>query len=104
MKRFTGWQIGLMVGAILIVPPLLCSAGLVIQDVSQNFSGICPGIMDIEPYPCTLSEYVARNTISPFALAAHLAIFIGWMIPSGFVMTAAWGIWWLGRKQRSTAV
>ena len=37
-----------------------------------TYDGICPGIMDIEAYPCTIWEFIGRNTISPFAFAAHL--------------------------------
>tara|TARA_Y100001937_G_scaffold79768_1_gene108070 strand:+ start:11145 stop:11471 length:327 start_codon:yes stop_codon:yes gene_type:complete len=63
---------------IIIIPPFLFSAGIVGFVVIQDYNGICPGIMDIPPYECSVWEFAARNSISPFALPFHLLIFMAY--------------------------
>ena len=79
MAQKRSWIAGLMLMlAILVIPPLLISGGLVAIIVWNDYNGICPGIMDIPPYECTMWEFAARNSISPFALPVHFLIWIAY--------------------------
>lgn len=82
MQRKSGSRVAALIligGAVLIVPPLLWIAGVLLYAV-VSYTGTCPGLMDIPPYSCTLWEYIGRNTISPFALIGNLTIIGGWML------------------------
>ncbi|HBS04185.1 MAG TPA: hypothetical protein DEA96_04410 [Leptospiraceae bacterium] len=88
---------------ILIVPPFLVSAGLVTLVVIQDYNGICPGIMDIPAYECSVWEFAARNSISPFALPLHLLIFMAYFAIAFPGITAVL-IWkWFNEKQPSAS-
>ncbi len=67
------------IAALLLLPPGLLLVGIVIWSAIQ-YEGVCPGVMDIGPYPCSMWAYIGRNTISPFALAGLSIICIGWQI------------------------
>jgi archaellum biogenesis protein FlaJ (TadC family) len=64
-------------GAFVILPPLLFFASAVVSAIA-TYNGTCPGIMDIPPYPCSLLDYIARSTISPFALMTHIMVTLVW--------------------------
>lgn len=59
-----------------------------------TYNGMCPGIMDIDPYPCSLGHYIRRNTVSPFAFAANLMLMGVWLVFALLVLV----IWWLIRR------
>ena len=84
----------ILIGAtFVILPPILFFLGAA-GWAALTYNGICPGIMDIAPYPCSIWEFIGRNTISPFALAAHLAICVTWV---GFTVIAIFLVWLLRR-------
>ena len=68
--------------SVIFIPPILFIVGTIIW-AALTYNGICPGIMDIPAYPCTMGEFIGRNTISPFALAAQFGICISWIGFSG---------------------
>lgn len=86
--------------AVLTIPPLLFSAVAVAFVVVQDYNGICPGLMDIPPYECTVWEFAARNTISPFALPFHLLVFLAyWAIAiPGVIAVLIWK--WFSENSR----
>jgi hypothetical protein len=81
--------------SLLFLPPLLFSFGIIISSI-MDYHGSCPGIMDIPAYSCSIWEYIGRNTISPFAFAAHLIVWIGW----GFFSLLLGGLWFFVRALR----
>jgi hypothetical protein len=74
----SGWKLLLL----WLAPPIIWLAGVVIYS-GWSYDGICPGLMDIQPYTCSLWEFIGRNTFSPFALAAHIGLCGGWLLFSG---------------------
>jgi hypothetical protein len=72
------WKILLAVGFV-VVPPVLFLLGVVVW-AALDYKGMCYGVMDIPARACSVWEYIARNTVSPFALAAHMVICGGWAI------------------------
>ncbi|MCB1139179.1 MAG: hypothetical protein KDK23_10510 [Leptospiraceae bacterium] len=85
------WRI-LLALVVLIIPPFLFSAGAVAYIVAQDYNGICPGIMDIPAYECTVWEFAWRNSLSPFALPFHFLIFLSyWAIAiPGIIAVLIW--------------
>ncbi|MFP4440881.1 MAG: hypothetical protein ACLFVO_26905 [Chloroflexaceae bacterium] len=61
----------------MVMPPLLFFAGAVVSAIA-TYDGTCPGVMDIPPYPCSLLDYIGRNTSSPFALVVHITVSLLW--------------------------
>ena len=95
------WTVRILLALIvLILPPILISATLVTLVVIQDYNGICPGIMDIPDYECTIWEFAARNSTSPFALPVHMLIFLAYFAIAFPGITAVL-IWkWLNEKER----
>ncbi|MEQ8352878.1 MAG: hypothetical protein RH862_15430 [Leptospiraceae bacterium] len=85
------WRL-ILAAVILIVPPFLISGTLVALVVLSDYNGICPGIMDIPAYECSVWEFAARNSISPFALPLHILIFMAYWAISipGVVAVLVW--------------
>ena len=75
-RRCQPWKV---IGALAfgVLPPLLFFVGTVVFAI-VTYTGTCPGVMDIPPYPCTLLDYIGRNTISPFALGVHIMVTLMW--------------------------
>lgn len=99
MKR---WPLVLIITAYLFAPPLL-HLGYTIWQATTTYTGTCPGLMDIEPYACTLGEYIGRHTTSPFAAIGHMFIWGSWLTFAFFTLTlAAAGYYVWKRKNPST--
>jgi hypothetical protein len=88
VRRWRGlfWSMLVIAG-----PPLLFLLGVVIFSAT-TYNGICPGLMDVSPYPCSVWEYIGRNTVSPFALVVNLTICGGWVILSTILVTLFLGM------------
>ena len=92
----------LAASAFVLIPPVLFVSGVIVY-AAITYDGICPGIMDIPSYPCSMWEYIGRHTISPFALPVHLVICGGWFGLSLVLMILVFAIWWLvGRSADRT--
>lgn len=84
------WMI-ILAACIMGLPPLLWLSGTVVYAV-VTYDGICPGMMDIPPYTCSVWEYIGRNTVSPFALIVHAVIIGGWLVLSGGAIVIGVGV------------
>lgn len=93
------WQVAGAV-AFVLLPPLLFFLGAVGQAV-VTYTGTCPGLMDILPYPCSLLEYIWRHTFSPFALAGHVMITVLWVGFALAVLLVVALAWWVVRARTS---
>ena len=74
--RLRPWKV-IGAGVFVVLPPLLFFASAVVSAIA-TYNGTCPGVMDIPPYPCSLLDYIGRNTVSPFALIVHIAVALVW--------------------------
>jgi hypothetical protein len=99
-KNWWKWLLGIN---FILLPPLLISLSLVIE-ATLSFQGVCPGVMDIPDYPCTMLEFIARNTVSAFALPVHLFIWLTW-VPCALAATGlvALVVWLLSRRRAKEA-
>ncbi|MBN1305359.1 MAG: hypothetical protein JXA13_13055 [Anaerolineales bacterium] len=68
--------------ALLLGPPLMWLAGVILF-VVRSYDGMCPGMMDVPAYPCSVWELIARNTLSPFSLPVHVCLCGGWFVLVG---------------------
>lgn len=98
-QRQTKWWKWKVIGAVtfVVLPPLLFVAGSVVSAIA-TYTGTCPGLMDIPPYPCSLLDYIGRNTISPFALIGHIMLTVLWVgFSLGVLALGALVLWLIGR-------
>lgn len=92
----------LLVLSWFVVPPLLWLGYVVISSIAE-YNGICPSIMDIPAYSCSLSEYLSRNLFSPFSFPVQVFVIGGWLTCNTMLFALAGGLLVLRQRQQNIA-
>jgi len=82
----------------MFLPPLLFFAGAIVL-AALKYNGICPGLLNGSPYPCSLSEFIGRYAFDPEPFSVLLLLSAGWLIFAALVFL----LWrliqrWLGKE------
>jgi hypothetical protein len=83
----------------MFLPPLLFFAGAILL-AGLNYDGMCPGLLNGSPYPCSLSEFIGRYAFDPEPFTVLLLLSAGWLIFAALVFL----LWrliqrWLGKEE-----
>jgi len=82
----------------MFLPPLFFFAGAIVLAIVK-YDGICPGILNGSPYPCSLGEFIGRYAFDPQPCSVLLLLSAGWLIFAALVFL----LWrliqrWLGKE------
>lgn len=83
----------------MFLPPLLFFAGAIVL-AALNYHGICPGLMNGSPYPCSMGEFIGRYAFDPEPFSVLLLLSAGWLIFAALVFL----LWrliqrWMGKEE-----
>lgn len=83
----------------MFLPPLLFFVGAIVLAMLK-YNGICPGLLNGLPYPCSMGEFIGRYAFDPEPFSVLLLLAAGWLIFAALVFL----LWrlirrWLGKEE-----